>query len=755
MSSKPKTPKVAPDSGTSRAFGFVTEVIGAGEIEGVLNDKAGVFLNDTPARIINTVTGEIVDNFKGGTFDYRKGSSNQTPIPLFGDRITNEIAVGVNLEQTTPIIRTFTNADCDAIGIRVAVQLTRQDSKGNVKGSDISFQVWIKQGNGSFELRDTINLGGKFSNPTEFEYAYPVNNQGGTVNSFAVRLQRLTPDSTDQNLVRVIAWQSYSQIISTGITYKNTAYVALSFDAEQFSSIPSRKYLVGGLLFDVPVNSAITAGRGLAYSGNWQGNFTRYNNAVSDPVWFLYWLLLDKVNGLGEYIKESDIDKWSFYDASVYNNQIVQDGMGGQEHRFLFNGAIVNRANAWEVLDQICSSFFARRYWSEGTVKIAQDRPGLVQMQFTNADVENGQFTYSSTAIDERVNSVRVTWYDPNNLYQEAIEEVEDIGLIEINGLVADEVVAVGCTSRGQAIRYGRKIIYSSNLETETVSFTSRAIGEYARIGDLVAIADNTRSKITYAGLVFSAAVDKVYFDSPTIVGSANANISILLPDGSISNHTIASGAGVCDSVDISPQFGSVIPNAGANFVITEQTKKLPVYRVLSKKIVDDNTSAIEITALLYDESKYNKIDNGWLTEPTPIAPSLQVINISPLRVSARSKISNDGTITLNAIWHQPVNGDGQLNANVTQYLVSFRQRFVEGADEWSQETLVNSKEYSVYGLENIYNINGGVYDFRIRGVTSDGTISDYIQVESVLAKPFTDAAVFNVAAYSGFVTEV
>lgn len=752
MSSIPKTPKISPDSGSSHAFGYVTEVIGAGEIEGVINDKAGVFLNDTPVQLVNPVTGEVVDNFKGGTFEYRKGTPNQPPIALFGDRITSEIAVGVNLEQTTPIARTINNPDCDAIGIRVAIQLTRQDSKGNVKGSNIAFQVWIKEGNGNFELRYTSELGGKFSTPTEFEFAFPINNQGGTVSNFAVRLQRLTPDSTDPNLVRTLAWQSYSEIISTGITYKNTAYAALSFDAEQYSSIPTRKYLVAGLLFNIPTNCGITPARGLAYSGNWNGNFTRSTGAAADPVWFLYWLLLDKVNGLGEYIKEADIDKWSFYDASVYNNQLVSDGMGGQEPRFLFNGAIANTANAWEVLDQICSSFFARRYWSEGTVKIAQDRPGLVQMQFTNADVENGQFTYSSTAIDERVNSVRVTWYDPNNLYQEAIEEVEDRGLVEINGLVADEVVAVGCTSRGQAIRYGRKIIYSSNLETETVSFTSRAVGEYARIGDLVAIADNNRSKITYAGLVAGVipSTSSVRFDSPTIISSSNAKISILMPDGSISTHTITSGVGVHDYVDISPIFNSIFPNTGANFVITEQTKKTPIYRVLSKKIVDDNTSAIEITALLYDESKYAKIENGWLTEPTPLAPSLQAIAITPAAISTKTASNVDATINVTAYWNPPLLANGQPNADVTQYLVSYRQKLTDGAlDDWSAEVSVSSREYTVNNLES------AIYQFRLRGVTSNGTIGDYVQADSQLIYPFTDVVNFSASRYSGFVTEV
>ena len=760
MSSKKKKPKTSPETGTSRAYGFVTEILGAGEIEGVLGNREGVYLNETPAQLVNPITGAVVDNFKGGTFEQRTGAPGQSIIPLFGDSVTNEVVVGVELDQDTPLIRTITNAEIDAIRIRVGVQLVFQNSRGDVLGANVKFEVFIQQGNGALESRDIIDIGGKFSTVTEFEYIYPVNNQGGTVSNYVVKLQKISPDAADDpangvnnaTLTRVLLWQSYGEIITTGITYKNTAYVCLSFDAEQFSSIPSRQYLTGGLLFNLPGNAAGTPSRGLQFYGNWTGNFYKPTSAVADPVWFLYWLLLDKVNGLGEYIKEEDIDKWSFYDASVYNNGYVQNGLGGQEHRFLFNGAIANKSDAWDILDQICSSFFARRYWSEGTIKIAQDRPGLVQMQFTNSDVEQGQFTYSSTAIDERVNNVRVTWFDPNNLYKETIEEIEDVGLIQINGLVPDEVIAVGCTSRGQAIRYGRKIIYSSNLETETVNFTSRAIGEYARIGDLISIADNNRTTARYAGLIAKVVGDnQVFFDTPILIPSGDKKISVLMPNGTISTHIIMSAEGLTNSVTISPVFGLSKPNIGANFVITQGVSEYPVYRVMSKKVVDDNTSAFELTGMLYDESKYNKIENGWLTEPTPLAPSLQIVAIAPSSLIAESTANPDTTINIDAFWSSPLLANGEQNRDVINYLISYKPYTPDSPEfnYFTDEISVNGNEYTFLNLPN------NSYTIRLRSLTIDGQLSDYVYADSQPVTLITDIARFNVRRHSSFVMEV
>lgn len=761
MSSSPKKPDTQAESGVSHAYGYVTEILGAGEIEGILGGREGIYLNDTPAQITNPITGAIVDNFKGGTFEQRTGTPNQTVIPLFGDSITNEVVVGVELKQATPLIRSINNAELDAIRIRVGVQLLYQSNEGDVSGAEVKFEVFIQQGNGALESRDIINLGGKFTNLTEFEYVYPVDNQGGTISNYVVKLQKISFDAEEdplvdtdgESLTRVLIWQSYGEIIGAGITYKNSAYVCLGFDAEQFSSIPSRQYLVGGLLFPLPNNSSGTSSRGLLYSvAPWDGSFYKPIAAVADPIWFLYWLLLDKVNGLGEYIKEADIDKWSFYDASVYNNQLVQDGLGGQEHRFLFNAAITNKANAWEVLDQICSSFFARRYWSEGTIKIAQDRPGLVQMQFTNADVEQGQFTYSSTAIDERVNSVQVTWFDPNNLYKETIETIEDVGLIELNGLVTDEVIAVGCTSRGQAIRYGRKIIYSSNLETETVNFTSRAIGEYARIGDLISIADNNRTTARYAGLISRiGGNDRIFFDTPILIPSGENRISVLMPNGSISSHAIASSAGITNFVTITPVFGEIKPNVGANFVITQGINEYPIYRVMSKKVVDDNTSAFELTGMLYDESKYDKIDNGWLTEPTPLAPTLQAKQIAPSSLIAETTVNIDSTVNLNAYWSSPLLANGLVNKDVNKFLISYRLQMPNSpaVTSFTPEISVAGNEYTFANLAN------DTYIIRIRSLTINGELSEYVYAKSQPLLLITDVARFNTRRYSSFLIEV
>ncbi len=69
----------------------------------------------------------------------------------------------LDLVGSTLVWIKITNAEIDAIRIRVGVQLVFQDSKGNVKGANVKFEVFIQQGNGPLESRDIIDIGGKFS----------------------------------------------------------------------------------------------------------------------------------------------------------------------------------------------------------------------------------------------------------------------------------------------------------------------------------------------------------------------------------------------------------------------------------------------------------------------------------------------------------------------------------------------------------------------------------------------------------------
>ncbi|MEY3711179.1 MAG: hypothetical protein RLZZ99_1000, partial [Actinomycetota bacterium] len=62
----------------------------------------------------------------------------------------------------------------------------------------------------------------------------------------------------------------------------------------------------------------------------WNGTFSA---AVwtSCPAWILWDLLTSSRYGFGDHIDTSQLDKWAFFAASKYSNELVDDGFGGQE----------------------------------------------------------------------------------------------------------------------------------------------------------------------------------------------------------------------------------------------------------------------------------------------------------------------------------------------------------------------------------------------------------------------------------------
>ncbi|WP_249365052.1 phage tail protein, partial [Acinetobacter baumannii] len=189
-----------------------------------------------------------------------------------------------------------------------------------------------------------------------------------------------------------------------------------------------------------------------------------------NPAWILYDLLLSKRYGLGEYITPEMIDESRLYVIGQYCDQLVDDGFGNKEPRYTINCVINTRVEAYDLIVDICSAFNGMAYWAGHMVGFTIDAPGTPQMLFNNTNIV-GDFSYQGTSNKDRHSVAVVTWNDPNDDYKQVPEVVEDPELIERYGIRKTEVMAFGCTSRGQAARYGRWLLYSEHQQSETITF--------------------------------------------------------------------------------------------------------------------------------------------------------------------------------------------------------------------------------------------------------------------------------------------
>ena len=185
----------------------------------------------------------------------------------------------------------------------------------------------------------------------------------------------------------------------------------------------------------------------------WDGGFATVGGVATaeplkawtdNPAWCFYDLITNPRYGLGEHIKETQIDKWSLYEIAKYCDELVPDTYGSLEPRFTINYLITSREEAFKVLNDLTSIFRGIAYYSNGSIFAVQDRYKSAVYQFNNSNVIDGDFSYSSSSKRARHSVAIVRYNDKKNLFQPAIEYVEDEESVRRYGINEIETTALG-----------------------------------------------------------------------------------------------------------------------------------------------------------------------------------------------------------------------------------------------------------------------------------------------------------------------
>ena len=315
-----------------------------------------------------------------------------------------------------------------------------------------------------------------------------------------LKIIRLTPDSFNQFLKNESYIDSLVEIYDSKLRYPYASMVYSKFSAEFFQRIPHRAYDTKLLKVKIP-NTYNPFNKNYDEPlGYWDGCFAAKKQWTDNPAWCFYDLITNNRYGLGDYIDAKYVDKWTLYEIAKYCDTLVPDGRGGVEPRFTLNHLITSREEAYKVVNDLASAFRSIVYYAFGNIYVSQDRPKDPIYLFTTSNVADGVFNYASSAKKARHTVAIIRYSDKNNLYKPAICYVEDQAGIQRYGIREIETSAIGCTSEGQAKRFGEWILKSEILETETVTFTAGMEGMYIRPGDIVSIYDEFRNDRKLSG---------------------------------------------------------------------------------------------------------------------------------------------------------------------------------------------------------------------------------------------------------------
>lgn len=565
-----------------------------------------IYINNTPllkATASDVSPAESDFNFSNVSVSVRYGTQVQDPINANSTvgAASKEISVGVVVEKAVPIVKTIVDKNVNAVRVTITVAALQEiNNYGDINGTELNYQIAVQYNGGGYITIVDEYVSGRTPDPYQRDHLIQLYGSAPV----DIRVTRITDDSTSQRLSNTFQWTSYTEIISEKFSYPNSALVGIRASAEQFSSIPSRSYRVRGLKVRIPSNATVDLATGrLIYSGLWNGTMGAAQ-WTSDPAWCLYSLLTDDRYGLGNYVNEASLYKWTFYSASQYASELVSDGKGGYEPRFSLNGTVQTAEEAYTLINEMCSVMRVMPFWSAGELSISQDRPTDSFYLFTHANVTEEGFTYSSSDARTRPTVAIVSYLDLNTR-DIAYEAVEDHEAMAKYGIETVEIKSFACTSQSQAKRLGKWLLYSNQYESEVVAFkASVEAGVLVRPGQVIEIADPLRAGERRGGRIVSSTTTTVVVDDPAGVPTGGGALSVIMPDGSVQTRNVSS---VYESTVYLQTPLSGVPQPNSIWLYSDFSIQKTTWRVVS--VQEEEGVAYAISAVSYNPSKYAAIE--------------------------------------------------------------------------------------------------------------------------------------------------
>ena len=639
-SSSPKAQTEAVDSLRSTNLAKLLIAVGEGEFDGVPT-AANIYLDNTP---INDSSGNV--NFPNVKWEWRSGSIDQSYIPGIPS-VENETTVNVELRSDTAWVRSLTNTQLSAVRLRFAwAALQQQDDSGNVGGYRIEYAVDVATDGGAYVQVLAEAVDGKTT--TRYERSRRIDLPPAT-SGWQIRVRRLTANQTSNKIADTMLIAGYTEVIDAKLRYPNTALLYIEFDAEQFTNIPAVTVDCNGRKWQVPSNYDPVA---RTYNGTWDGTFK--SAWTNNPAWVTFGICTVDRFGLGKRIKPFMVDKWELYRIAQYCDQLVPDGVGGQEPRFLCDMNLQGKAEAWTLLRDISAIYRGMTYWAEGQIVMQADMPRAQDFDyvFTRANVIDGKFSYGSASSQTRYTRAIVSYDNPANNYDTDVTAYSDPVLQRRFGDKPVEISAIGCTRASEAQRRGKWVVMSNNQD-RTVTFKTGMEGEIPLPGYIIPIADSLLAGREIGGRISAAAGRVVTLDRDT-QAKAGDRLIINLPSGKAEGRTVQSVAG--RAVTVTTAY-SETPTVQLQWAIDADDLAIPLYRVLSRKRTTEGD--YEIAALQFEPGKFAFIDTGAKLEERPISviPITVVPSPASVTLSSTSAIAQGLAVTTMTITWPAVNG--------------------------------------------------------------------------------------------------
>ena len=484
---------------TTTSTARVLDLLGEGPIAGLVDGQRSIFINQTdpggratvrtPASVGGSTSRHPIQDsagnqtIEGVEVTLLHGTTDQTPPAGLAETETEYAAPDPSrvLMQDEPS-EPYRIRNTATTSVRITLsgtRLTTEKGRGEPGKSDYHFQI-EEEVDGSWTSHGEQVVSGRSQGPYEIPVRFDLSSSRPRI-----RVVR-TRDNPNERYQNGFSWVRLTEITELRQSFLHTACAYWQISSDQLQNIDHRRYEVRGLLLQLPSNYDPER---RTYAGtSWDGTFAAQRQWSNNPAWVLYDLLSNRRYGLGNRISPTVLAtaRWDFYKAAQFCDEPVDNGRGGTQPRYRFDGVIGEQASALTVIRRLLGAFDADLCYTDNTLLLVQNTPRAPVAAVANANVKDGRFRYGSLGDRDRFSAVTVEWQDPENNYECTRELVVFDDLVARYGYRTRPIVAVGCTQRAQAHRLGRHYLHRQEHESDTLVYTAGPDHASIRPGDII-----------------------------------------------------------------------------------------------------------------------------------------------------------------------------------------------------------------------------------------------------------------------------
>ena len=270
--------------------------------------------------------------------------------------------------------------------------------------------------------------------------------------------------------------------------------------------------------------------------------------------------------------------------------------------------------------------------------------------------------------------------------------------MISRYGYNVKKITAYGCTSRGQAHRYGKWVLETSRLEQCTITFVVGRQGLLHLPGDIIEIADNDFAGKTLGGRVVAINGKTVTLDQPVEI-TGNSYLSYLNDEMQLVKIKIINVDNTNKSV-ITLETNPVGLNVMDDWVLKTPQVSTQLYRALG--ITENDDGSYTITALQHEPQKEAIVDGS-----ASFVPVVTTMHNGLTKVTNADVVYSADGIKLT--WSVPT----------TDTLLTYEVRLYRNGKVFKTYLNLKNPEISFEGLPD------GSYTAEIRAKNQSGQLSD------------------------------